>query len=184
MLIQGRLSIRLLTISFLLVLSLSLAAVQAQSTLNFPRLSFEEDALTGVAIVNPADSDAVVTFRAYGADGLPLAGVTDPDPVTISAGQQFATLTSQLFGTVPDAETVGWFQATSPTSDLVGFFLFLNLPLPASLFDGAGVPASSDIPLFPQVRIDSDYSTELNIINPNSTAAELTLQLIGAATLT
>ena len=192
MLIQGRIYIRALTLVIFCMTGLSLATLHAQSTLNFPRLSFDKDAmtdeataLTGIAIVNPADTDAVVTFRAYGVDGLAIPGVTDPDPITISAGQQFATLTSQLFGTIPDPETVGWFQATSPTNDLVGFFLFLSLPLPASLFDGAGLPTSSKTLVFPQVRIDSDYSTELNLINPNSSPANLVLKLIGGgATLT
>jgi hypothetical protein len=184
MLVPEKISIRLLLSFFVCAAALSGVTLQAQSTLNFPRLSFEANALTGIAIVNPADTDAVVTFTAYGADGEPVAGMTDPEPVTILAGQQFSKLTSELFGSIPDPETVGWFQATSPTSDLVGFFLFLNLPLPASLFDGADVPASSDSLVFPQVRIDSDYSTELNIINPNSTSAVLELKLIGGATLT
>ena len=185
MLIPGRTSIRLLLIVLFCTTGLSLPTLQAQSTLNFPRLSFETDALTGLAIVNPADTDAVVNFTAYGADGQPIAGVTNPEPVTILAGQQFAKLTSELFGSLPGPETVGWFQATSPTDDLVGFFLFLNLPLPASLFDGADLPISAQELVFMQVRLDSGYSTELNLINPNDSAAELELQLIrGASTLT
>ena len=61
---------------------------QAQSTLNFPRLDFDPTTFTGLAIVNSADTDAVVTFTAYGTDGQPILGVTSSDPVTILAGQQ------------------------------------------------------------------------------------------------
>ena len=109
----------------LFIISFSASAtVQAESKLNFPRLSAEESTLTGIAIVNPSATDAVVTFTAYGADGLPVPGALTPDPVTIKAGEQLPPkLTSDLFGTDLDPETVGWFQATSPTNDLVGFFL-------------------------------------------------------------
>ncbi len=167
-------------IASFIVFFLASTPVQAESKLNFPRLSAEASTFTGIAIVNPSATDAVVTFTAYGADGLPVPGALTPDPVTIKAGEQLPPkLTSDLFGTDLDPEIVGWFQATSPTNDLVGFFLFLNFP--TTVFDGADVPTSFDKLVFPQVRIDSDYTTELNIINPNATEAVLELKLLGGA---
>ncbi|MDA2936979.1 hypothetical protein MYX75_01785 [Acidobacteria bacterium AH-259-A15] len=163
--------------SLVIIVLLSLAYLQAESTLNFPRLSFEPDTLTGVAIVNPSNGDAQVTITAYGADGQPLAGIQNP-VVTIAANQQFSKLTSELFGEGLDPATVGWFQATSPVDDLTGFFLFLNTSF--TLFDGADLPSAAGKIVFSQVRLDSGYSTELNIINPSSAAADLQLELIGA----
>lgn len=150
--------------------------VEAESTLNFPRLDFDPTTFTGLAIVNPADTDAVVTFTAYGPDGQALPGVTNPDPVTILAGRQLVGLTTEFFTGSPDPSTVGWFQVTSPTDNLVGFFLFVNGAI--TEFDGADLPASAKTIFFNQVRVDSEQSTELNIINPNPTAASLELQLV------
>ncbi|MDA2930597.1 DUF11 domain-containing protein, partial [Acidobacteria bacterium AH-259-O06] len=150
----------------------------ASSTLNFPRLSFEEETLTGVAIVNPGDQDALVTITAYGENGQPLSGIVNPVQVTVPANQQFSKLTSELFGGGLDPATVAWFQATSPVDDLTGFFLFLNIPLPAILFDGADLPPSDKKIVFTQVRMGSGNTTELNIINPSSATANLQLQLI------
>jgi hypothetical protein len=180
MLIQGRTAaIGFIIASFILSFSASFT-VQAESKLNFPRLSAEANTFTGIAIVNPSATDAVVTFTAFGADGQPVPGALVPAPLTIKAGEQLPPkLTSDLFGTDLDPATVGWFQATSPTDGLVGFFLFLNFP--TTVFDGADVPASFDKLDFVQVRIDSDYTTELNIINPNATAAEMELKLLGGA---
>ena len=148
------------------------------SALNFPRLSFEENALTGVAIVNPSDEDAVVVFTAYGEDGQPLTGINNPVQEIIPANQQFGKLTTEIFGDGLHPDTVGWFQATSSVDDLTGFFLFLNIPLPAASLDGADLPASATKIVFIQVDVSSTEATELNIINPNTTAANLQLELI------
>ena len=154
--------------------------VWATSTLNFPRLSFEENFITGIAIVNPTDQEAVVTFTAYDQSGQPL---TDSVQETIPGNQQLARLTSELFGEGLDPATVAWFQATSPVDDLTGFFLFLSVPLPATNFDGADLPSSDSTILFTQLRLASGDSTELNLINPSSATADLQLELIRADTI-
>ena len=158
----------------------------AASTLNFPRLSFEEDFITGIAIVNPTDQDAVVTFTAYDQSGQLLtgSGITNPAaPETILSNQQFAKLTTELFGEGLDPATVAWFEATSPTNDLTGFFLFLSVPLPATNFDGADLPPSDSTIVFTRLSLASGDSTELNIINPNSATADLQLELVRADTI-
>ena len=158
----------------------------AASTLNFPRLSFEEDFLAGIAIVNPTDQEAVVTFTAYDQSGQLLtgSGITNPAaPETIPGNQQLAKLTSDLFGVGLDPATVAWFQATSPADDLTGFFLFLSIPLPATNFDGADLPPSDSTIVFTQLSLASGDSTELNIINPSSATADLQLELVRADTI-
>ena len=101
------------------------------------------------------------------------------EPIIIAANSQFASLVSGptgIFSGEPD--TVAWFQATSTTDNLTGFFLFFNDSLPFNLFDGADLPQTGTSIIFPQVRVDGGYTTELNLINPSSGSASLTVQLI------
>ncbi len=150
----------------------------ADSVLNFPRLTSDSNFLTGVAIVNPTSSDASVTITAYGSNGSVLTGdgVTNPVTVTVSANQQFSKLTSELFGSIPST-SAAWFQASSSTDGLTGFFLFLNPSL--TVMDGADVPSSGQKLIFNSIRIDLGFSTELNLVNPSSSEAHLSLQLAG-----
>ena len=145
---------------WLLILLFFSSAAQGSSTLNFPRLSFEAGTLTSLAIVNPNDQSAEVTLTAYNADGS-ILGVNQ-DPIIIAANSQFAGLVSGptgIFSGEPD--TVAWFQATSTTDNLTGFFLFFNDSLPFNLFDGADLPQTGTSIIFPQVRVDSGYTTEV-----------------------
>ncbi len=155
------------------------ALLRANSTLNFPRLSFDPNTLTGIAIVNPASEDAPVTLTAYGADGNPLAGagIVNPATVTIPARRQFAGLTSQLFGSGLDPSIVAWFQATSPVDGLTGLFLILNASL--SSIDGADLPVASQKLIFQRVNLGSGAGTELNIVNPGTAPANVMIQLKG-----
>lgn len=151
-------------------------ALRAESVLNFPRLSSEQDSLTGVAIVNPSSETALVTITAYGIDGQPLTGINNPVQINIQSNQQFSRTTGELFGAGLAPSTVGWFQARSPTDELTGFFLFLNTSF--TVFDGADLPPSAPSIVFSQVRTDADYKTELNIVNPTASAATVELELI------
>jgi hypothetical protein len=56
----------------------------------------------------------------------------------VPANQQLVGLTTEFFAGSPDPATVGWFQVTSPTEDLTGFFLFVNGAV--TEFDGADLP--------------------------------------------
>ena len=132
----------------LVILCCSFSTLQADSTLNFPRLSFDPTTFTGVAIVNPTDQDATVTLTAYGEDGQPLAGIINPAEIIVAANQQFADITSNLFVGHIDPSTIAWFQATSPVDGLTGFFLFLNSP-PTIQFDGADLPVLATHLVFP-----------------------------------
>ncbi len=168
-----------LSACIVLVALLHPAPLRADSVLNFPRLVSNPDTLTGVAIVNPTATDAQVNIFAYGADGTLLAGpgVTNPATITVPANQQFSKLTSQLFGDALPDTPAAWFQATSTTDGLTGFFLFLNSSI--TLMDGADVPTAAQQIIFNNIRIDSGFTTELDIINPGSSDAHITLRLAG-----
>ncbi|MEE8348855.1 MAG: leucine-rich repeat domain-containing protein [Acidobacteriota bacterium] len=157
----------------LLVLTPSLIA---DSTLNFPRLSSEEGTFTGVAIVNPSAQDALVTFTAYGEDGEQLTGIVNPVQRTVPSNGQLAQLTSEIFGSGLDPAAIGWVQVTSLVDDLTGFFLFLDGSL--TVFDGADLPVSAVKIIFNKIRIDAGHQTEINLINPGDSPADVELQLI------
>ncbi|MDA2932820.1 hypothetical protein MYX82_00600 [Acidobacteria bacterium AH-259-D05] len=162
----------------LIILCWFLTSLQAASTLNFPRLSFDQDTFLGVAIVNPSDQDAVVTMTAYGENGQPVTGIDNPVQKTVPANQQLVGLTSSFFGTEADPSTIAWFQAISPIDGLTGFFLFVNGSI--TQFDGADLPVSAKSIVFNEVRVGAGSTTELNIINPFSGPASLDFQLLGS----
>ena len=167
------------TISFSLAL-LCLPGLRAESRLVFPRLVFEENALTGVAVGNPTDSDAQVTFTAYGRSGKLLSGSNFENPVKIMvpAGQQISRRGRELFGSQPNSVAPAWFLITSPVDGITGFFLYQNRS--QHMLDGADPPALSRKLVFNEVRVASGYSTELNLINPGEAEADLKLELLSS----
>ena len=152
--------------------------VHGGSTLNFPRVSFDPNIVTGIAILNPNQETASLSLTPYGEEGQPLL---DSVTITIEPGRQFADVTASLFGTGLDPSTVAWFQGISASDNLTEFFLFLNLP-DLSIFDGAALPQSAKRIIFNEVRVDSDFSTELNLINPGPVEAEVELLMEGSGT--
>jgi hypothetical protein len=160
------------------------ATLRGDSVLNFPRLSFEENTLTSLAIANPTGQSAVVHFTAYGTDGkiISATGFQNPSDLTVAPYQQVAKLVSEIFGGTLPASTIGWFQATSSVDGLTGFFAYLDNQY--RFFDGADLPPPAAKIIFNQARLDSGYSTELNIINAGVTASNLQLQLAGSGLTT
>ena len=154
--------------------------------MNFPRLSFEEDFLTGIAIVNPTDQEAVVTFTAYDQSGQLLTGtgITNPaPPETIPGNQQLAKLTSDLFGEGLDPATVAWFQATSPADDLTGFFSLFEHSSTGHQFRRSRPASCRQHHCLYSAEFGIGDSTELNIINPSSATADLQLELVRTDTI-
>ena len=168
---------RCVLLVFPAILGLSASFTSAQSRLIFPRLSFEAGTLTGIAVLNPNGTPALVTFIAYDDGGqiIEAPGFENRREITIDAGLQFAEVIVALFGSGP-ADTVGWIEATSLSSDLTGFFLYLNFP-DFTFFDGADLPRSNTQLVFPEVRLSGGFSTELNLVNPGSEAATVRLTL-------
>ncbi|MEJ2145850.1 MAG: hypothetical protein P8020_12005 [Acidobacteriota bacterium] len=150
----------------------------SSSTLNFPRISYDSQTFTGMAFVNPNNSKASITLSAYGTDGLLIhrTGFTNPVTLTVKPGQQIARVLadSDMFGDLPP-EQIAWVQATSSQDGITGFFLFLNNSI--TILDGADLPKLGRKIVFHEVQEGNEASTEINIINPTTTPAELTLTL-------
>ena len=163
-----------------LVLLLGLLAcprlVEAATRLNFPYLSFDREALTGIALVNPTAQDAAVTLTAFGADGQPLAGkdIRNPVEFTLRANEQTTRVVSDLFGPDIDPATVAWFQVSSTVDGVTGFFLAFNAS--NTFLDGAEPAPLSRRLVFNQVRV-SDYTTEVRLANPGDKEATAQLDL-------
>lgn len=166
---------RLLLFS-LLLLALPLSGF-GQSTLNFPRLLEVGDAgLTGLAVVNPSASAATVTFTYYTEAGSAAATKVISIPARNSfVGFLLTTDPSipQLFdiGAIPAAR--GWFQATSTTTGLQGFWLGGDFD---SRMDGAETSPVGQEFIFPLATAD----TELSLVNLSGSANTLTIRLYGS----
>ena len=152
-----------------------LGSVALGSVLNFPRLTFAEGELTGVAIANSGPTAAEVLLTAYDSTGSVLATARE----TIPAGRQFSKLTSELFGNLP-ADTIGWFQATSAIPGLTGFFLDLNGIL--TELDGADIPPVALRIVFNKIQLAEGFTTELNVVNTGNVETAVLLTLVGGPT--
>src|SRR5688572_19813735 len=127
-----------------LVAVIQICSLSGESILNFPRLSFEQNTITGIAIVNPTIQSATVTFTAFGADGKPVSAgnFQNPAQITVPANQQVAKLVTEIFAGSLSPDFVGWFQATCPVDGLTGFFLHLDGS--DTFFDGADLPGTAE----------------------------------------
>ena len=140
------------------------AVATGQSTLNFPRSFSPEDlALSGFAVVNPADATAPATFTLFGSDGSTVATFSED----ILAGGQLSLLGTELF---PNASADGWVQVTSPADGLQGFWLGGDF---TTFTDGAEAAPSATGLVFPLVAED----TEINVVNTAGTPSEVTISL-------
>lgn len=178
---RGDAVLRLLFFSLLLTVILGGTGSRAfsASRLIFPRVSFDSGTITGLALVNPTGTSALVTLTLRGPDGELMAGsgLTNPAKVTIGAGQQLAQLLDEWFGAKLPADRAGWIEATSDANGITGFFLFLDLA--GTQFDGADLPEANTEIVFNEVEVNANTSTELNLVNPGQAAAEATLRLVG-----
>ncbi len=152
----------------------------AESAFIIPRASFNADLVAGIALVNPRDQEAKITFSAYDAEGRLLAGpgIINPAQVVIPANQQTTVITADLFGSGIEASSVGWLLASSPVDGLAGFFLLIDGT--TAFLDGANFPIASQKLVFDLVRYDGGYATEMNLINPGDQSADVQIQLTGS----
>src|SRR5262249_20575610 len=125
----------------------------------------QEFRTTGIAIVNPGSTHALVTFTLYGTDGRVLGTKAE----TILSGGQLAKLGSDLF---PDATSMGWIQAVSATTGLQGFWLGGDL---TTFGDGAEAASSAADLVLPLINPLS----EIHIANTGSAEVTVLLTLLG-----
>ncbi len=150
----------------------------AAQRLIFPRFSFDPGTYTGLALANLTPEEMELTLTAFGVNGELLSGQGFQNPATIrlGSGQRTAKLIQEIFGAELSPQTVAWVEATAPQPGVAGFFLFLNAQ--ATQFDGADLPTPGPEVIFNLVRHGQGYSTELNLVNPGSSDASVTMTLV------
>jgi hypothetical protein len=143
---------------------------QAQSTLNFPRISQGGGLASQIVVTNPSQYFAEVQFTLFEEDGSPVgAGLVNPVSYQIRPRAQLALSPSLIFG---EGRADGWVQASSGTNGLQGVY---------SIGDFAGGLASSEaaIPLtsqiIPYIPDGEGAGAEIVITNPGARAAAPTI---------
>jgi hypothetical protein len=155
--------------------------LQANTRLIFPRVLFQQGRWSGIAVANPTGSSAAVVFKAWTTGGVALSGtgVTNPSTQQIKSGSQYVKLATEIFlpGGVP-AEFNGttpvrvWVEATSTTDGLTGFYLEGD---GGNFMDGSDLSGSGTDLIIPIVENTSGSVTEINLVNPDTSAANITL---------
>ncbi len=162
------------------------ASVFAESRLIFPRLVFQQGRFSGVAISNPTSSSATITLTAYDTNGTLFTGdgVSNPHTETILPGSQYVRVGWQIFNPPasiklsPTARYV-WIEVTSPTDGLTGFFLEGDDSFES--LDGSDLSGSGSDLIIPYVQNSGELTTELSLINPDSSGkADATVDLLKA----
>ncbi len=149
-----------------------------------PRLVFQQGRWLGLALANPASTDAKVTLTAYKLDGTLFTGgeVTNPATVTIPKGSQYVNVGHQIFLNPPRSAVFSpdptrlWIDVTSDTSGLTGFFLEGDDAL--TYLDGGELAGNGTDLMLPIVENTGSGITELSLVNPSTQAVQATIQFL------
>ncbi len=162
---------------WLLIWVFTMSALDAGSTLIFPRISSEERTLTGVAFVNTSSQTAVIRITLYDQGGtiVELPGLENPVEWEIGPGKQLARTVTELFRVQLDPGLVGWMEAVSETDGITGFYLYLDFDV--SIFDGADAPAAGRKIVFSLAGESDQLSSEFNLVNPLGAEVEFDVRL-------
>jgi hypothetical protein len=133
--------------------------------------------ITGLAIANLADVEAVLSFAAYDRGGVKISGkgIANPVSQTLAPGAQLATVDFQLFGEgMFDKHPIGWITIDSNIDAVTCFCLLFNASL--SMMDGAPV-SSTLVTRAVLTEIEDQGFTDIHVINANNTPANVMLAL-------
>ncbi len=148
----------------------------------FPRLVSNRKDFTGMALVNDSSEATEVVYTAFNNIGRAISGprVTNPKTLQLNAHEQKARLESEIFNlTFGSQELTGWVDVTVPSSNTTGFYLFGDYA--GNYLDGADVQTTvlNDF-ILPQIYQKAGSYTEINLVNPASTPATVTLDVFDA----
>jgi IPT/TIG domain-containing protein/ZU5 domain-containing protein len=175
---KGR-HIKLFRVTVLLLAILtSMSDLFAQrQTLYLPVLQATHAGDVGLALSNPALSDATVTLTARGLDGQVISGpeITNPVTLVIPASGQRSLRAGEIFGAGVSGKT-GWVELAASTPAVKGFFILFDAGL--NFIDGAEL-ASTPSPrlIFPRVSATRDSATDITFINTKSSGLRATVAL-------
>ncbi len=172
-----------------LLFLLRISTAQSATDLIFPRVIIQKDHWTGIAIANTGTAEAEVTLTAHNLDGTLFAGTGVANPVVsrIAPGSQYVRLAWQVL-TAPNSLTSSpiptrlWLEVTSPSDGLTGFFLEGHdgkdgIPDYLAGSDLSGYGTDLAIPIVENVL---QSVTELSVVNPDTTEANVFLDFLAA----
>jgi len=173
-----------------LILALPMAGLRAQtecptgSCILFPRFFAAEFESTGIAVFNPSNYPADVTFGFVASVDVEPFSVLVTSVETVPARGQIAKTAGELFPDNPiiDSPLV----ISSPTPGIVAYYQTFDSQF--SFIDGAGEPLESTSLIFPVMPSANEGIAEITLYNPGErdTTVELNLrsfagELLGAA---
>ncbi|GAB4220392.1 MAG: hypothetical protein Kow001_02110 [Acidobacteriota bacterium] len=160
-----------------LVVIVVCTALQGGSSLIFPRISREDQTLTGLAFVNTSSQPAIVRITLYDAQGslVQAPDLVNPAEVEIAPGRQLARTVAELLHAPLDPGVTGWIEAVSESDGITGFYLYLNFDV--SIFDGADGPSASRKIVFSLVGESDQLSSEFNLVNPFAAGTDFEVRL-------
>ncbi|MBI4456193.1 MAG: hypothetical protein HY644_09875 [Acidobacteria bacterium] len=148
-----------------------------------PRFHADTNRFTGLALANVGPTPANLKLQALSKFGeafesVGSATVTNPTSLDFNAGQQVVTTAAELFQNDLGQNPIdGWITADSTESSLIGSLVTGDYT--GKKLDVASVNRHSDFSfVFPVVRQNDDFSTELVITNPNFNSVDVGVDLI------
>ena len=154
-----------------------------------PRVLSDQEFFTGIALTNNSSQEATLIARGLDPSGRVLQDNLDtedivefvtPEEITLAAGQQTSFTIRELVGAAPEATVDGWLDLDSDQSQVAGFFLIGDLQL-QRLDGGLTNFSTSNELILPEVRVSNGFRTEIAVVNPNTSLAEVDISLINSA---
>ena len=137
---------------------------------NIPTMINTPDAITGIAVVNTDTTSGVsVTLTSYRNDGTS----SSPVSLAVPAKGQISKLSSELFGST--SSDGGWVKVAVNRPGIKGFFLSFD-PVLNTMDGGPFMNRPVNDFVLPDLR-----NAEVSLVNPGSSAIEVTLKVIGDA---
>jgi hypothetical protein len=144
---------------------------------------------TSIAVTNTAGRKIRVTYVARNFDGSLISGEGIENPITyvFANGQQFSAYPGELFRGLNETDrrpilaegAVGWMEVYSYEGDIQAMFFDSNRS--GSAFDGnIGAESGGNPIVFPDLRLNADESTEIELLNLAYDDVMVRLQLLDA----
>jgi hypothetical protein len=139
-----------------------------------------DETMIGMALANMGVGTAALTFTAVDDNGNLITGpgIVNPETHHLEPGMQRALVDLSIFGEgIAASEARGWIKLESSSPDVSGFFLTFDGDL--TLMDGANF-GYSPLKTFVLTEIEATGSTKINLANPGSGAATVSIDLMKA----
>ncbi|MEJ2110971.1 MAG: fibronectin type III domain-containing protein, partial [Acidobacteriota bacterium] len=141
-------------------------------------ITVQDDLYVGAALIKESGASATVAFTAFDENGNMIEGegLQNPAVLQIAPFQQLSLVDVEIFGNnLSKFCADGWIRVESTSADVSGFALTFDGSL--RLMDGVRF-AYNPMNAFVFTHIESNGRTGISLINPNSKAIEVTIELV------